>query len=112
MLHPREVLRSQTPSHIRASTDDPGVRARNIDQDCIECFGLEWRGVLKPIDQDNCGIDDPEPDQVLLEPGESELVIVTDHEAPLILHFLRHVSRFSAGRRTGIENHFPRFGIQ
>src|SRR6202011_3746561 len=65
IVHSREILRSQTPSHVRASADDPGVCTRNIDQDGIECFGLERRCVLKPIDQNNRRINETEPAQIL-----------------------------------------------
>src|ERR1700722_2778726 len=112
MLHPREVLRSQTPSHVGASPDYSGVGARNIDKNCIKSFRLERRSVLKPIDQDNFRINDAESDQVLLESAKSDLVIIAGHEVPLIFHFLRHVSGFAAGCRTGIENHFPRLRIE
>lgn len=42
MLHPRKVLRSQTPSDIGPPPDHPGICARNVDEDCIESFRLEW----------------------------------------------------------------------
>src|ERR1700730_19200522 len=112
MLHPREVLRGKAPSNISASPDVPGIRAWDVHQDRIEGFRIKWRRVLQPIEQDNCGVADTKPDQVLLEARETEVVVITGDEDSLIFHALRHVSRFAAGCCTSIENDFPRFRIQ
>src|SRR5437870_2667406 len=67
MLHSREILWRQAPSDICSSTDNPGIRARRIDQDRIERFRLERRRVLEPVCQDNCAIADAKANQILLE---------------------------------------------
>ena len=110
MLHPREVLRSQTPSDIRASPNHPGVRAGNIHQDGVECFRLERRGVLQPIDRNNGEIADAEPDQILLQAGQADLVIVTGHQTPLIFHFLRQVPALPPGAAHASRTTSPGFG--
>ena len=102
----------ESPADVDPSADDAGVRARNVEQDCVEGFMKPFRGGLAPVVDGNLIGLDAEAGEVLLKPREALFVGIGAGEAVAPAERRGDEESLSAGSGAGIEDFFTGLGCE
>lgn len=113
--HANEVFLCEAPTDIHAAAQDPGIGARDIEEDAVK-GGLEKGAAGFGLKQEVEGVDldagDAEPCDVLAEAQGARFKKLCGEELPSILHLLSEVSGFTSRCGTGIQDAFSWLGVE